>query len=163
MMTINALLPAELRESMSYLYIEDPVTPQTSRGYVVIEQYCTNLQCHCEEVAVQILLVDDNYQQVEQEPALAVRYNWAKKKLYREKNEKTKAHHIEKLLFKAYKKLSADPAYITRLKEHYRRTRQLANDLPQTIISHKADKLSRNAPCLCGSGKKYKKCCLNKQ
>ena len=23
-------------------------------------------------------------------------------------------------------------------------------------------KLSRNAPCFCGSGKKYKKCCLDK-
>ena len=24
-------------------------------------------------------------------------------------------------------------------------------------------KISRNAPCPCGSGKKYKKCCLNRE
>jgi uncharacterized protein YecA (UPF0149 family) len=26
----------------------------------------------------------------------------------------------------------------------------------------KTKKIGRNAPCPCGSGKKYKKCCLNK-
>lgn len=25
-----------------------------------------------------------------------------------------------------------------------------------------SNKIGRNAPCPCGSGKKYKKCCLNK-
>lgn len=27
----------------------------------------------------------------------------------------------------------------------------------------KKEKLGRNDPCLCGSGKKYKKCCLGKE
>ena len=31
--------------------------------------------------------------------------------------------------------------------------------LPQTT----PPKISRNAPCPCGSGKKYKKCCINKE
>jgi preprotein translocase subunit SecA len=29
--------------------------------------------------------------------------------------------------------------------------------------SHKAKKIGRNQPCPCGSGKKYKKCCLLKE
>jgi len=30
-----------------------------------------------------------------------------------------------------------------------------------TIVKDK--KIGRNEPCLCGSGKKYKKCCINKE
>lgn len=30
------------------------------------------------------------------------------------------------------------------------------------IFTHDAKKVGRNDPCPCGSGKKYKKCCLNK-
>ena len=32
---------------------------------------------------------------------------------------------------------------------------------PQTVVRQSA-KIGRNDPCPCGSGKKYKKCCLNK-
>lgn len=32
---------------------------------------------------------------------------------------------------------------------------------PPTTSEHATPKLSRNEPCLCGSGKKYKKCCIN--
>jgi hypothetical protein len=31
-----------------------------------------------------------------------------------------------------------------------------------TALKGKTNKIGRNAPCPCGSGKKYKKCCLNK-
>jgi len=41
------------------------------------------------------------------------------------------------------------------------------NDVPLkskvTTFKKKAKKIGRNAPCPCGSGKKYKKCCLNKK
>lgn len=33
---------------------------------------------------------------------------------------------------------------------------------PETKIMKKKEKIGRNAPCPCGSGKKYKKCCLMK-
>ena len=29
----------------------------------------------------------------------------------------------------------------------------------KTIVIKKAERIDRNAPCPCGSGKKYKKCC----
>jgi len=29
----------------------------------------------------------------------------------------------------------------------------------QETVVHRADKLGRNDPCFCGSGKKFKKCC----
>lgn len=33
----------------------------------------------------------------------------------------------------------------------------------ETTIVHTGPKLGRNDPCFCGSGKKYKKCCLGKE
>lgn len=36
------------------------------------------------------------------------------------------------------------------------------NTSVQVVQSTKKDKTGRNAPCPCGSGKKFKKCCLNK-
>ena len=32
--------------------------------------------------------------------------------------------------------------------------------MPQATIHRDAPKVGRNEPCPCGSGKKYKKCCL---
>ncbi len=33
---------------------------------------------------------------------------------------------------------------------------------PETTVHHTGPKVGRNDPCPCGSGKKYKKCCLSK-
>jgi uncharacterized protein YecA (UPF0149 family) len=35
-------------------------------------------------------------------------------------------------------------------------------DLPVTVI-RSAPRIGRNDPCPCGSGKKYKKCCIHKE
>jgi uncharacterized protein YecA (UPF0149 family) len=50
-----------------------------------------------------------------------------------------------------------DEKWISILKENYRLIRETAK--PDNII-RLPPKISRNAPCPCGSGKKYKNCCL---
>ncbi|RLD63238.1 MAG: hypothetical protein DRI84_09935 [Bacteroidetes bacterium] len=35
--------------------------------------------------------------------------------------------------------------------------------LPTSSLEHFESKVGRNDPCPCGSGKKYKKCCMKKQ
>ena len=71
-----------------------------------------------------------------------------------------------------------DDVYIERVKRHYKMFREIietqlkdknfANDpmsrleramFPEELSSAKAS-IDRNAPCPCGSGKKYKKCCM---
>ncbi len=42
-------------------------------------------------------------------------------------------------------------------------TRRFGRPLPLSSEIVKTEKVGRNAPCPCGSGKKYKKCCLNKE
>lgn len=39
---------------------------------------------------------------------------------------------------------------------------EIMDEKPEQII-HKEPKIGRNEPCPCRSGKKYKKCCLNKE
>jgi len=41
-------------------------------------------------------------------------------------------------------------------------SKEKKKDLQSTSITKERKKIARNAPCPCGSGKKYKKCCLNK-
>lgn len=50
-----------------------------------------------------------------------------------------------------------EPA-VEALFQHFEAQRKLA----RTPLKRDAPKISRNDPCPCGSGKKYKKCCLNK-
>jgi len=38
-----------------------------------------------------------------------------------------------------------------------------ANETPRKTLNNKYKKLKRNEKCFCGSGKKFKKCCINKE
>ncbi|MBS4537120.1 SEC-C domain-containing protein [Clostridium sp. D2Q-11] len=40
--------------------------------------------------------------------------------------------------------------------------KEIKKQYDKTVIVVKENKIGRNDPCPCGSGKKYKKCCLNK-
>jgi len=37
------------------------------------------------------------------------------------------------------------------------------NELHARTVTRTSPKIGANAPCTCGSGKKYKRCCMNKQ
>ena len=50
-----------------------------------------------------------------------------------------------------------DESWIKRIKNHYRLVRKTAKP-PENVIPFEP-KILRNAPCPCGSGNKYKKCC----
>lgn len=51
---------------------------------------------------------------------------------------------------------------LRKLFEHFEEQRKLSakHQGASTTISHSGPKVGRNDPCPCGSGKKYKKCCL---
>jgi len=53
--------------------------------------------------------------------------------------------------------------FITGLKTlKHRRSKEQPNTISHPRVKQNSDKIGRNDPCPCGSGKKYKKCCLNK-
>jgi preprotein translocase subunit SecA len=59
--------------------------------------------------------------------------------------------------------LLRDPLYVERLKRHYTMFRKAVDQehqqQPEPTQPIRRRKISRNAPCPCGSGKKYKMCC----
>ena len=40
--------------------------------------------------------------------------------------------------------------------------RRISSSTPERETTESMDKIGRNEPCPCGSGKKYKKCCLER-
>ncbi len=69
--------------------------------------------------------------------------------------------------------LRSDKNYLKRLKSHYKLFKEIVeskenksrnfsyrNYLSDKPINTKSQKIGRNEPCPCGSGKKYKNCCL---
>jgi len=70
------------------------------------------------------------------------------------------------ILLDKIKYVLMDRHYIERIKRHYRMFKDVIekeNRKATSIKSNKRVKIGRNDPCPCGSGKKYKKCCMNKK
>ena len=56
-----------------------------------------------------------------------------------------------------------DEQWISRIKSTYQAVRTaVKKETANNNIIRLEPKISRNAPCPCGSGKKYKQCCLNR-
>jgi hypothetical protein len=68
-------------------------------------------------------------------------------------------------LLRHFKTFVQDDAYVARIVRHYqmyRNTIDGGKPKPPLTPVHPEPKPGRNQPCPCGSGKKYKKCCLGK-
>jgi uncharacterized protein YecA (UPF0149 family) len=63
--------------------------------------------------------------------------------------KETNAQAEAAAVFQIFNYASIPPVYITRTKRY-----------GESVAVRTEPKVSRNAPCTCGSGVKYKKCCL---
>lgn len=127
---------------------------------IILDQYCLLPKCSCTDVILNIFSIDKFGKPGEELCVVSLKY---KKKKW-ETIEKyspslnlnavktaVEAQHpnIYKLFKKRHVKLKS--IYAHSKKKHYSPKQEL--QLP---------KVGRNDPCPCGSGKKYKKCCLKK-
>ncbi len=70
------------------------------------------------------------------------------------------SQHADELLALVTDVPLSDKSYVARLERHYRMVKEVATEVqPGTDVREQA-KVGRNEKCPCGSGKKYKKCCL---
>lgn len=74
-------------------------------------------------------------------------------------NKNDKEGALERLI--DFYKWQGDKEKANKYEEEYERLISPPPPSPRQVI--KQVKIGRNAPCPCGSGKKYKKCCLNKE
>lgn len=129
-----------------------------NEAYMILDQYCLLPKCPCTDTTLTITPLKDT-DLVEAE-AYVIRLRYDKKHWEIEESPpdgvtlKTLRSVIEEQIPDFYRQLKTRHE---KMKALYLHNRQKNYYPPQVI---KESKVGRNDPCPCGSGKKYKKCCL---
>jgi len=125
-----------------------------NESYKVADYYCVAPNCDCKEIILHSFLANSNLD----EPIRRLAYNYDLDKLTECENiSEQDAQEIIKIL-----KISDKEIF---LKRHMALKKELRHCLHNKFFKNKKSsrKIGRNEQCPCGSGKKYKKCCLNKK
>lgn len=144
--------------------------------YALVELYCDTVDCDCRRVMFNVISSQTD------EIMAVVGYGWESKKFYakwmRSDNPKlindlkgpalnvgSSQTRYAPALLELVEVLLEDKAYVNRLKRHYKTFREHVkanhkDDIIENATSSKKLKIGRNQLCPCGSGKKYKKCCI---
>ena len=165
----------KLAEARSIMVFDDPELPKDH--YALMEMYCDVPGCDCRRVMFHV------FAESRKEFVGTIAWGWESKKFYRKwmKHYDPEALHDLKgpvlnrlspqsdfapiLLERIKNIVLKDEAYVNRIKRHYKLFREAIEmemekgaDEP---IGNNQVKVGRNDPCPCGSGKKYKHCCIN--
>lgn len=150
------------------------VLPDAEYGFV--ELYCSTINCDCRRVILNVMSPQTT------EPMAVIGYGWESKKYYAkwlkindsvlidemkgpELNVGSPQSPYAQELLKLFGILLEDKSYVQRLKRHYTLLKESIklehkNDNIKNSLSPKKLKVGRNQLCPCGSGRKYKKCCI---
>lgn len=166
-------------ESIHRLYPKEPrivllINHQNLHSkFIVREYYCANPECKCNEGVFPV--IQNNFFGLPKRIVTQIRYTWKKPLSL---NNPLLDHDYE---YPEYidqeeslicigdfrRQLLENETLIPRLKKHYQMVKSygitgncIYTEQQDMIVNSKQPKIGRNDPCLCGSGKKYKKCCL---
>lgn len=129
------------------------------RRFVVDEMYCVRSGCDCSEINLGLWdEVEVEAGEVTSEfPVLMLDYKAGRCQI--ERNGKEEPEYVKRLAA-----TFITPGNSGWFKKRHARLRALyqlyRSRNPQTVTLSPEEKVGRNDPCPCGSGKKYKKCCL---
>lgn len=166
MLQLNDLLPSSQWESDWTFYGRDHEGLPDDAEYVVFEYYCENTRCDCHSLVAQIMKLGSDGEPIMKSLAV-IDYDWSTEgsKCYPALAESSPRTATAEYILEVYKKFTHHPDYIARIKNHYARVRKLAIEKANKqnlSTKNNGKKIGRNDPCICGSGKKFKKCCNNK-
>jgi len=140
--------------------------------YMVDDQYCVSYACSCTHAGLTFLarkkeVILNKYNQ------LFIIYDYKTKKFKIENPGSSKKisspkvlvkefqrNNLEEVIIKRHEKLRAMYDLFRERKYGHSEKKRIQQQV--TISSNGTPKIGRNEPCPCGSGKKYKKCCMNK-
>ncbi len=143
--------------------IENAMLLQIDNGdYMVLDSYCATPYCDCSDMAINLFKI--NSETVLEKPDFSFVYNYKSNKYENDMNigqdiiENQIIPNLLNLnkLFKERHKQLKEKLYSLMQKKQ----RQAV--LKKQKKNWKSDKIGRNDSCPCGSGKKYKKCCIDK-
>lgn len=164
--TIEGLFDYEAVEQEGLMYAYNDVLPYgdqiqvniNGQDYLIIDQYCLLPKCSCTDTNLDIVSVKETNGEAEELCSLTLKYAKKHWKIMEESSSSialgTIRSAIEEQNTDLYKKLNIRHK---KLKAIYLNCRQ-KNFSPVQPITN--PKIGRNDPCPCGSGKKFKKCCL---
>ncbi|MDD5699106.1 MAG: SEC-C metal-binding domain-containing protein [Victivallaceae bacterium] len=159
------------KETRSLIIHGDPELPDDR--YILVELYCDEKNCDCRRVFFDVLSENTK------KSLAVITYGWEKRQYYIDWMGDSNPDVIDSLvgvglnlssfqsnLAQALLKkidfiLKNDTSYVERLKRHYKIFRKEIDKQNKIAPFVSQPKIGRNDPCPCGSGKKYKKCCLN--
>ena len=132
--------------------------------YYIEDTYCPNPDCHCNSVQTVFLREDGN--RVEEAFAITVSLKGKVEEVKVARVSKKEARHIH------HAWLESDEELLAELRHRYAEIKDIGDrileeefadfdgEAPVQDKPAKKRKIGRNEPCPCGSGKKYKRCCL---
>lgn len=129
------------------------------KEYLVIDHYCPKPKCNCKDVMLAFYLLDEAVP--EHKPILSYRVKFdTGRRAVEEKNADVSLRLVKDLYDRLSKLLGGSP--LDFFENRYRKIKEWgavyfgAKNAQAKVASQK---IARNAPCPCGSGKKYKRCC----
>mgnify|MGYP003922146035 FL=1 len=146
-------------------------SPQLPDGeYTFIDGYCTNPGCDCRKTIIRIIHNDHHVATVDygwESPKFYAKWGRIDDELSREMSglsiDFMSPGLIDREATLSFMEELLDEQWISRIKSTYQAVRTaVKKETANNNIIRLEPKISRNAPCPCGSGKKYKQCCLNR-
>lgn len=161
MLQLNDLLPESQWEDYWTILGDQHDELANDKEYVIFEHYCVSPTCDCKNLVADIQEIGPNHKATGKSVA-TIYYDWSSSETNCDPilHNESPNNKIALDLLAVYKKHVHQAGYLTRIKTQYAKIKAFASDdQTQPILNHQKN-IGRNDPCPCGSGKKYKKCCL---
>ena len=157
------------------LYSAEPNSDLPQGLYAFLESYCPDPICECKEIRIEIVKQSSanlDYFETSDKPIATLRYDWNsslsdENPSFDEEGYQSEWANAARQVFINYLEIAANYNdelaarwLLMKMKPNVK-TSDSKQDKPFVKNTYRP-KLGRNAPCFCGSGKKYKKCCLTK-
>jgi len=161
MILLNDLLPKSEHGNFWTILGSDYEGLLDGQQYACLEYYCDTAKYDCKTIFIDVLNVEEDKKGIHR-PLASIEYDWSSpetrcRPTLTEKSPKTQEASI---LLEAYTNFIHDPEYLNRIKTSYNRVNILAAAKRRKGIIYRGNKVGRNDPCTCASGKKFKKCCM---
>lgn len=136
--------------------------------YGLFESYCDESNCDCRRVFINVISKD-----TPGDVLATISFGWETPEFYKKWMGRADPAMIEMMtrpfldtgcrqseyandFLDLFQVLIKDKSYVERLSRHYVLFKEIVN---KGNIKETGNKIGRNEPCPCGSGKKFKKCC----
>lgn len=133
--------------------------------FLLMDYYCINLRCDCRKTLIHILINDAD---AKNDDTARVWYNYKKNSWSVEDEGSPDYPHVNDLIDQIKSKypnisrtIDSRHDKLKRLYQLYLERENISSDA-NASVEIRRKKIGRNEPCPCGSGKKFKKCCIEK-